>query len=116
MKKKRLLYALESAGGGTLKHVTCLATRLNREEFDVTVVLPNEMYEADTQVAAGFMRQKGICVDTLLMPKRISWKDIQALCGICSYLQKKGLISSMRTVPKPGRFFVWPPVLYMFRS
>jgi glycosyltransferase involved in cell wall biosynthesis len=89
MKKKRMLYALESAGGGTLKHVTFLATRLNRDEFDITVVLPDETYEADTQATVEIMRQKGICVDTLLIPKGISRKDIQALCGICSYLRKK---------------------------
>jgi glycosyltransferase involved in cell wall biosynthesis len=89
MKKQRLLYALESAGGGTLKHVTLLATRLNRDEFDITVVLPNETYEADTQAAVEFMRQKGIRVDTVFMPERISRKYIRALCGICSYLRRQ---------------------------
>jgi glycosyltransferase involved in cell wall biosynthesis len=89
VKKKRLLYALESAGGGTLKHVTCLATRLNRDEFDITVVLPNEVYEADTQAAVVFMRQKGICVDTVFMPGYVSLKDVRALFEICFYLRKK---------------------------
>ncbi|MDR2138231.1 MAG: glycosyltransferase [Tannerella sp.] len=85
MKKKRLLYALESVGGGTLKHVT----GLNQDEFDITVVLPDEAYEADTQAAVLLMRLNGIRVDTVFMPGHVSLKDVRALFGICSYLRKK---------------------------
>jgi glycosyltransferase involved in cell wall biosynthesis len=90
MGKIKLLYALEAAGGGTLKHVTCLATRLSRNEFDITVVLPDEYYEQDTQSAVRQMRQHGIRVDVIPTVKRISpVMDVWALCRIYSYLGKR---------------------------
>jgi glycosyltransferase involved in cell wall biosynthesis len=88
MKKIKILYALESAGGGTLKHVTYLATRLNQDEFDITVVIPSEYYEADTQENVIRMRQKGVCVDTVFMPKCMSLNNFRALFHVCAYLRK----------------------------
>ncbi len=89
MSKVKLLYALESAGGGTLKHVTYLATRLDQNKFDITVVLSNANYEKDTASAVSKMRQKGVRVDIIGMTKNISpLKDIFTLCNIYSYLQK----------------------------
>lgn len=85
----KLLYALESAGGGTLKHVVYLATRLNPERFEITVVLPEEKYEKDTEAAVVWMRQKGVCVDIIRMNQRISLNDIVSLYKIYRYLQKQ---------------------------
>ena len=45
MKRIKLLYGLEASGGGALKHVVYLATRLNKEIFDITVILSGSRNE-----------------------------------------------------------------------
>ncbi|NOU19611.1 MAG: glycosyltransferase [Bacteroidales bacterium] len=39
--KIKILYGLEAAGGGALKHLVYIVTRLNPELFDITVMLSN---------------------------------------------------------------------------
>ena len=90
MSKIKLLYALESAGGGTLKHVVYLATKLDKSKFDITVVLPDENYEKDTSNAVRLLRQSGIQIDIIPMVKRFSpISDMHALLKIRSYLKKR---------------------------
>ncbi len=45
MKKIKILYGLEAAGGGALKHLTYLSTKLDRNTFDITVVLSSSREE-----------------------------------------------------------------------
>ena len=88
MSKIKILYALESAGGGTLKHVVYLATKLDKNIFDITVVLPDENYEKDTPTAMLQLRQCGVQIDIIPMTKRFSpFSDIYVLPKICSYLK-----------------------------
>jgi hypothetical protein len=89
-KANRLLYALESAGGGTLKHVVYLATMLDKDKFDITVVLPDEHYEKDTQKSVLLLRQHEVQVDVIPVVKCFSlFSDIHALYKIYSYLKSR---------------------------
>lgn len=45
MKRIKLLYGLEAAGGGALKHVVYLVTRLDKEIFEITVILSDSRNE-----------------------------------------------------------------------
>ena len=45
MQKIKILYGLEAAGGGALKHLIYLATRLDNRYFDITVILSNQRQE-----------------------------------------------------------------------
>ena len=88
--KIKILYALESAGGGTLKHVVYLATRLDKNKFDITIVLPDENYEQDTPTAILLLKQSGVQIDIIPMTKRLSpFSNIYALPKICSYLRTR---------------------------
>ncbi|MCC8199368.1 MAG: hypothetical protein LIP06_12595 [Tannerellaceae bacterium] len=49
--KIKILYALESAGGGCLKHVIDLSTYLPAYKFDIRIVIPDEEYEEGTKKA-----------------------------------------------------------------
>jgi glycosyltransferase involved in cell wall biosynthesis len=90
MDKIKILYALESAGGGTLKHVVYLATGLDKSKFDITVVLPDKNYEADTLIAVALLRQCGIHIDIIRIVKRFSpVRDSYALLKLCSYLKNR---------------------------
>jgi glycosyltransferase involved in cell wall biosynthesis len=90
MNKIRLLYALESAGGGTLKHVVYLATMLDKDKFDITVVLPDEHYENDTQKSVLLLKHHKVQIDVIPMVKRFSmFSDIHALHKIYSYLKSR---------------------------
>jgi len=90
MCKIKILYALESAGGGTLKHVVYLATRLDKNKFDVTVVLPDENYEKDTPAAVSVLRKCGVQVDIIPMVKWFSpINDIHIFLKTGSYLKNR---------------------------
>jgi glycosyltransferase involved in cell wall biosynthesis len=41
MGKTKILYGLEASGGGALKHVVYLVTKINASDFDITVILSN---------------------------------------------------------------------------
>lgn len=86
--KIKLLYALESAGGGTLKHVHYLATRLPSEQFEITVILPTKKYEQETEAVIEQMLLKGVCIQTIPMSKSITCKDFYSLYRIYRYLKK----------------------------
>jgi glycosyltransferase involved in cell wall biosynthesis len=45
IRKIKILYGLEAAGGGALKHLVYLATRLNPASFDITVILSDQRRE-----------------------------------------------------------------------
>ena len=89
MNKIKLLYALESAGSGTLKHVYYLSTMLDNKMFDITVVIPHEQYENETSKVISLLKKNGVHVEKIYMVKHISFiKDITALFKICLYLKK----------------------------
>lgn len=51
MKRIKILYGLEAVGGGALKHLTYLVTKLDNRLFDITVVLSNQRNEnADREI------------------------------------------------------------------
>lgn len=49
MEKIKIIYGLEAVGGGALKHLTYLVTHLNRDMYDITVVLSNQRNENANQ-------------------------------------------------------------------
>lgn len=86
--KIKILYALESAGGGTLKHVYYLSTCLDPELFEITVVLPCSNYEKETKATISQMYLKGIRIKIIPMSKSIMLKDAYSMCRIYCYLKK----------------------------
>jgi glycosyltransferase involved in cell wall biosynthesis len=45
MRRLKILFGLEAAGGGALKHLVYLVTRLNPENYDITVIISNSRGE-----------------------------------------------------------------------
>jgi glycosyltransferase involved in cell wall biosynthesis len=65
MSKSKILYGLEASGGGALKHLIYLVTKLNNKRFDITVILSNKRQEnIDSEIWK--MRYYG--ANVILMP------------------------------------------------
>jgi glycosyltransferase involved in cell wall biosynthesis len=88
MSKIRILYGLEAAGGGALKHLVYLVTRLDRQKFEITVILSN-LRDENIESEIRKMRDSG--TNVLLMPihRRINpFKDMMALYAIYRNVRK----------------------------
>jgi glycosyltransferase involved in cell wall biosynthesis len=119
MVKIKILYALESAGGGTLKHVVYLATKLDKDKFDITIALPDENYEKDTHKAISVLKQNGIHIDIIPMVKKLTVRDIAMFIKIRKYLKKRKFDVVHAHSSKAGvlfRFAAWwisiPVIIY----
>jgi glycosyltransferase involved in cell wall biosynthesis len=89
MRKFKLLYAIGNNSGGSLKNVIDLATHLNREKFEISVVLSkkNQIYE--TKVAISKLSSCNIDIKYINMNRSISLMDIVTLINIYFYLKKQ---------------------------
>ena len=88
MKKIKLLYGLEAAGGGALKHLVYLVTRLNREIFDITVILSNSRKE---NISDEIQKMKDAGARIILMPmsRNINiLKDLTLFFRLVFFLKK----------------------------
>ena len=47
-KRTKILYGIESAGGGSLKHLVYLVTNLSKEKFEITVIYSETIILVDT--------------------------------------------------------------------
>ncbi|RNL53954.1 glycosyltransferase [Pedobacter jejuensis] len=86
-KRIRILFGLEAAGSGTLKHLLYLVTDLNKELFDITVILSTQR-SRDANNAVIKMKQAGVEVIDIPMRREINpWYDGIALYHICKHLR-----------------------------
>jgi glycosyltransferase involved in cell wall biosynthesis len=88
MRKIKLLYATGANGGGALKNITDLATHLNPENFEISVVLSTGKQSIETQIAVSKIERKQIHIKYIPIPKTISPADIISLVKIYFYLKK----------------------------
>jgi len=85
MKKTRILFGLEAAAGGALKHLSYLVTHLDRERFDITVIISPRSEESFEVIEN--MRQAGACVILVKMFRDIQiFRDIKGLWKIYRHM------------------------------
>jgi glycosyltransferase involved in cell wall biosynthesis len=65
MPKIKILYGLEAAGGGALKHLVYLVTNLSGKDFDITVILSNKRSE---NIENEIWKMKYYGINVILMP------------------------------------------------
>jgi glycosyltransferase involved in cell wall biosynthesis len=88
IKKIKLLYATGSNSGGALKNVADLATHLNPERFEISIVLSSNKQVLETQIAVSKIKRKGISIQYIYISETISITDIISFVKICFYLRK----------------------------
>jgi len=86
--KIKILFGLEATGGGALKHLVYLVTRLNKDVFDITVILSDARDENVGKEIAK-IKEFGAKVITFPMCRNINTlKDLYSLVGIIALLKK----------------------------
>ncbi len=89
MKRIKILYGLEAAGGGALKHVVYLATRLKSEIFDITVILSDSRDE-DIAEQIKKMKDAGAKVRLVSMSRNINpFRDFVVFFKLVSLIRKE---------------------------
>ena len=89
MGKKKILFGLEAVGGGALKHLIYLATRLNKEVFELTVILSNSRKE-DISEEMGVLENSGVKVLILPMSRNIKLiRELSLLIKISAIIRKE---------------------------
>ncbi len=84
----RILYALEAADAGALKHLVYLVTHLNPQEFAITVILSSRRSER-VWAERKKMVDAGATVEILDMQRNIApWQDFRSLLKILGYLRR----------------------------
>jgi glycosyltransferase involved in cell wall biosynthesis len=87
MKRIKILYGLEAFGGGALKHLTYLVTMLNKEMFEITIVVSN-LRKEHADDALKKIKESGVDLIFIPMSKKINIiKDFCALFQIVSILK-----------------------------
>lgn len=85
--RTRILYGLEAAGSGALKHLQYLVTELDKETFDITVILSTER-SREAHKAVIKMKRAGAKVIDVPMKRQINlWYDGIALYHLCKHLR-----------------------------
>jgi glycosyltransferase involved in cell wall biosynthesis len=87
MSKIKILYGLEAAGGGALKHLVYLVTRLNNNQFDITVIISNKRQEnIDNEI----WKMKYYGAEVILMPikRNIHFTDLLILIKLIFHIGK----------------------------
>jgi glycosyltransferase involved in cell wall biosynthesis len=86
-KKIRILYGLEAADSGALKHLTYLVTNLDQSIFEISVVLSTRRSREYAYRHILRMRRSKINVVIIPMERNIHvWKDFVSFFSILSYL------------------------------
>lgn len=87
MKKIKILYGLEAAGAGALKHVTYLAARLDSNKFDITIILSDQRHEnIDGEMLK--LVKAGIKIIILPIKRSIGISDIGMLFRLIFHIRK----------------------------
>jgi glycosyltransferase involved in cell wall biosynthesis len=89
MSKIKLLYAIGNNSGGSLKNVIDIATHLNKEKFEISVVLTKKNQNHETKVAISKLNNCSIDIKYINMSRAVSLMDIIALINIYFYLKKQ---------------------------
>ncbi|MBB5441235.1 glycosyltransferase involved in cell wall biosynthesis [Pedobacter sp. AK017] len=87
LRKYKILYGLEAADAGTLKHLTYLVTSISAELFDVTVILSTQR---STRVYADIEKMTAAGAKILVMPmkrKIVAWQDLKCFLTIWTHLR-----------------------------
>ena len=88
MKKIKIIYGIESVGGGALKHLVYLISHLSKEIFNITIILSDQRNE-DANAELQKLNKLGIEILYLPIYRRINlYKDFINLCIIISILRK----------------------------
>jgi glycosyltransferase involved in cell wall biosynthesis len=88
MRKIKLLYGLEAVGGGALKHLVYLVSRLDNNIFDITVILSNSR-EENTKEEIDKMKAIGAKVLFFPMCRNINpIKDVLAFLQLLLFVYK----------------------------
>ena len=90
MKKKKIkiLYGIESAGGGSLKHLVYLTTKLDKEKFQITVIYSDNRNE-NIQNQISEMKNSGVNLIHLTMSRSIHiLKDIKSLFFLLKFIDR----------------------------
>ena len=84
----RILYALEAADSGALKHLVYLVTHLDPQDFAITVILSSRRSDR-VWPERKKMIDAGATVEILDMERNISpWRDCMSLLKITKYLRR----------------------------
>jgi glycosyltransferase involved in cell wall biosynthesis len=87
MRKVKILYGLEAAGGGALKHVTYLATHLNKEIFDITIIL-SDLRKENIECEVDKIRNSGVRIIFIPITRNINLvKDIFIFVKIYNHIK-----------------------------
>lgn len=89
MERIKLLYGLEAAGGGALKHLVYLTTRLNNKIFDITVILSDSR---DEDITDPVKKMENAGANVLLVPmcRNINpFRDLPAFFKLVSLIRKE---------------------------
>jgi glycosyltransferase involved in cell wall biosynthesis len=89
MKKIKILYGLEAVGGGALKHLAYLVTNLDKEKFDITVILSSKRNEdADSDILK--IRNSGARLSYLPICKNINiFRDCIIVARLVAILKRE---------------------------
>ena len=88
-KRTKILYGIESAGGGSLKHLVYLVTNLTKEKFEITVIYSDARNE-DIQVQLDDMKNRGVNLIHHSMSRNIHFlKDIKSLFYLLKFMNKR---------------------------
>jgi len=86
-RKCRILFGLEAADGGSIKHLLYLVLKLDKSRFDITVMLSWKRSRRVYEVIAK-MQLAGAKVIVMPMERSISpWKDLKAMIYIYRFLR-----------------------------
>ncbi|WEA01628.1 glycosyltransferase [Mucilaginibacter sp. SJ] len=86
-KKIKILFGMESTGGGSLKHLIYLITHLDREIFDMTLMYSLRTGSENEEIDK--LKLLGINIIRMQMPKDISFsKDMICLFKVTSFLMR----------------------------
>ena len=87
-KKTKILYGIESTGGGSLKHLVYLTTKLSKEKFEITVIY-SDTREEDIQNQLDEMKSRGVNLIHLPMSRNIHLlKDLKSLFFLIKFIKK----------------------------
>ncbi|MDW3191293.1 MAG: glycosyltransferase [Cytophagales bacterium] len=85
--KTRILIGLEATEGGSLKHVVYLASNLDKNQFELTVILSNSRGNNLTGEIKK-LRDQGVHVHLIHMSKQIKpWKDLKAIRDVYYHIK-----------------------------
>ena len=105
MKKIKILYAIASNSGGSLKNVTDLVTHLNHESFEITVVLSSNRQIQETQIAISKIKKMNINIKYIDIRHTISLFDIFSFIKIYYYLKRNSFDIIHAHSSKAGALF-----------